>query len=130
MRGSREFTQKGEGVGVQIPRRGLTKISTWPKLIICKFQGGGGGGSGPPVPPPSGSAHAGCNIILWSISMFRYDSGDLRRYRRRWYCCSQHYSIRYCRSVTFEPQREKTGLRGFRTGPTQTDLCNNPQCSC
>ena len=23
---------------------------------------------------------------------------------------------------TFEPRREKTGLRGFRPGPTQTDL--------
>ena len=24
--------------------------------------------------------------------------------------------------VTYEPRREKTGLRGFRPGPTQTDL--------
>ena len=25
---------------------------------------------------------------------------------------------------TFEPRCEKTGLRGFRPGPTQTRLCN------
>ena len=25
---------------------------------------------------------------------------------------------------TLEPRREKTGLRGFRPGPTQTRLCN------
>ena len=26
------------------------------------------------------------------------------------------------RELQFEPRREKTGLRGFRPGPTQTDL--------
>ena len=27
--------------------------------------------------------------------------------------------------VTYEPRCEKTGLRGFRPGPTQTGLCNH-----
>ena len=26
--------------------------------------------------------------------------------------------------ILFEPRCEKTGLRGFRTGPTQTGLCS------
>ena len=40
--------------GVQIPRRGLRKISTWQKLIIWQFQGVL---ETPCPPPPSGSAH-------------------------------------------------------------------------
>ena len=32
--------------------------------------------------------------------------------------------ITFFQCMTFEPQREKTGLRGFRPGPTQTDLYN------
>ena len=30
--------------------------------------------------------------------------------------------------VTFEPRCEKTGLRGFRPGPTQTGLCSHRRC--
>ena len=28
-------------------------------------------------------------------------------------------------SVSFEPRCEKTSLRGFRPGPTQTERCNH-----
>ena len=29
-----------------------------------------------------------------------------------------------CFSLQYEPRSEKTGLRGFRPGPTQTGLCS------
>ena len=29
-----------------------------------------------------------------------------------------------CTCMSYEPHREKTGLRGFRPGPRQTGLCN------
>ena len=35
---------------------------------------------------------------------------------------SLHYKFDKTNTFIFEPQREKTGLRGFRPGPTQTDL--------
>ena len=31
-------------------------------------------------------------------------------------------------SSTIEPRSEKTGLRGFRPGPTQTGLCSHRKC--
>ena len=33
------------------------------------------------------------------------------------FLCSTFFSV-----LSFEPRREKTGLRGFRPGPTQTGL--------
>ena len=34
------------------------------------------------------------------------------------------WHIGFTRSLTYEPRRQKTGLRGFRPGPTQTGLRN------
>ena len=34
-------------------------------------------------------------------------------------------SIFFIFQYTFEPRCEKTGLRGFRPGPTQTELCSH-----
>ena len=49
--------------GFQIPRRGLTEISTWQKLIIWQFQGWS-------VPrPPSGSAHV--IQVFHMLSLYR-----------------------------------------------------------
>ena len=34
-----------------------------------------------------------------------------------------HFNI--CEQDKFEPRSEKTGLRGFQPGPTQTGLCSH-----
>ena len=38
---------------------------------------------------------------------------------------SKHQTETHTHSVTYEPRCEKTGLRGFRPGPTQTGLYNH-----
>ena len=35
---------------------------------------------------------------------------------------------RYSNLTLFEPRRQKTGLRGFRPGPTQTELYSHRRC--
>ena len=56
--------------------------------------------------------------IIISITSICFDSFEHNR------CPSRDVLIRRCHSSckTNEPRREKTGLRGFRPGPTQTGL--------
>ena len=54
---------------------------------------------------------------------------DLVGNTNHWFSHAQaHFKVSVQEGVfyimTFEPRREKTGLRGFRPGPTQTGLYN------
>ena len=68
MRGSRKFFQRG--VGVQIPRRGLTENFNMAKIDNLAIPWGGGGGPDPLSPPPLDPPM--CQAFVRSIIMIRH----------------------------------------------------------